>query len=85
MADVASITVRLNTTTTISAVSKAIKSASDPTVGNSTTSTGIEKRVSHCEDNESEWEDFVGVGPDWCFEAGNGVSWYSQDWTRILP
>ena len=53
-----------STTTGISAVSKAIKSASVAAAGNSTISTGVEKRVNHCEDNERESGVCVGVWPD---------------------
>ena len=55
----------LKTTTGMSAVRRPIKSASDVAVGSSMISTGVGKRVSHCEDNESELEDWVGVEPDW--------------------
>ena len=65
MKEVGSIMIGLKTTTGMSAVSRVIKSASDTVVGNSTTFTGAEKCVSRCEDNESEWECCVGVGPDW--------------------
>ena len=58
------IMIGLKTTTGMSAVRRVIKSASDVAVGNSTISTGVGKRVSHCEDNESESEDCAGVGPD---------------------
>ena len=65
MTEVESIMIEIKTTTGTSAVSRAIKSTSGPAVGNSTTSTGVGKRVSHWKDNESEWHDCVGVGPDW--------------------
>jgi len=55
----------LRTTTGMSAVRRLIKSPSDVAVGSSTISTAVGKRVSHCEDNESELEDWVGVEPDW--------------------
>ena len=58
------ITIGLRTTTGMSAVSRVIKSASDVVVGNSTISTGAGKRVSHCEGNERESEDWVGMEPD---------------------
>ena len=54
----------LRTTTGISAVRRSIKSASDVAAGSSMISTGVWKRVSHCDDNESELEDWVGVEPD---------------------
>jgi len=54
----------LRTTTGMSAVSKVIKSASDVVVGSSTISTGVGKRVSHCEDSESVLEDRIGVELD---------------------
>ena len=51
----------LRTTTGTSAVSRVFKSASEAAVGNS---TGIGKRVNHCEDNKSESGDpVVGVEP----------------------
>ena len=56
------VTIRLRTRTRTSAVSRAVKSAPDVAVGNSTTSTGAEKRVSRCEDNKSESKDWMGVG-----------------------
>ena len=59
------IIIGLGTTTGMSAVSRVIEFASDAVVGNSTISTGVGKRVSHCEYNESKSEDCVGVGSDW--------------------
>ena len=59
------VTIGLKTTTGISAVSKDIKSASDVADGNSTISTGVGKRVNHCELSENESGDWEGVGLDW--------------------
>ena len=83
MSEVAPIMIGSKTATGMSAVSRVIKSASDPAVGGSIAFTSVGKHTNGCEDNESEEGDCVGVGPDW--EVGSGGGWRSLDWRRVLP